>query len=155
MAFLSALCYTVEVEKYTAFTEKRNIMSTTEEKRESIPNSVNRMLFAGIGVILQVAWICWLAIKLNDYSTAIQVCTSVLAFLITLRIYGLHINSAYKISWIILILLFPVFGADDLPCCSAAPARSASCASGSTAILRCCAATTRPLLAQRRALPYP
>ena len=85
-------------------------MNTTEEKRESIPNSVNRMLFAGIGVILQVAWICWLAIKLNDYSTAIQVCTSVLAFLITLRIYGLHINSAYKISWIILILLFPVFG---------------------------------------------
>lgn len=48
-------------------------MNTTEEKRESIPNSVNRMLFAGIGVILQVAWICWLAIKLNDYSTAIQV----------------------------------------------------------------------------------
>ena len=80
-------------------------MNTTEEKRESIPNSVNRMLFAGIGVILQVAWICWLAIKLNDYSTAIQVCTSVLAFLITLRIYGLHINSAYKISWIILICL--------------------------------------------------
>lgn len=30
--------------------------------------------------------------------------------LITLRIYGLHINSAYKISWIILILLFPIFG---------------------------------------------
>ena len=90
-------------------------MNTTEEKRESIPNSVNRMLFAGIGVILQVAWICWLAIKLNDYSTAIQVCTSVLAFLITLRIYGLHINSAYKISWIILILLFPGVRADDLP----------------------------------------
>ena len=41
-------------------------MNTTEEKRESIPNSVNRMLFAGIGVILQVAWICWLAIKLNE-----------------------------------------------------------------------------------------
>ena len=46
-------------------------MNTTEEKRESIPNSVNRMLFAGIGVILQVAWICWLAIKLNDYSTCL------------------------------------------------------------------------------------
>ena len=62
------------------------------------------------GVLLQVLWIFWLALKLNDYSTAIQVCTSVLTFLITLRIYGLHINSAYKISWIILILLFPIFG---------------------------------------------
>ena len=84
--------------------------STTEEKREAIPNSVSRMLLAGIGVLLQVLWIFWLALKLNDYSTAIQVCTSALTFLITLRIYGLHINSAYKISWIILILLFPIFG---------------------------------------------
>ena len=58
--------------------------NTTEEKREAIPNSVSRMLLAGIGVLLQVLWIFWLALKLNDYSTVIQVCTSVLAFLITL-----------------------------------------------------------------------
>ena len=154
MAFLSALCYTVEIEKYTAFTEKRNIMNTTEEKRESIPNSVNRMLFAGIGVILQVAWICWLAIKLNDYSTAIQVCTSVLAFLITLRIYGLHINSAYKISWIILILLFPVFGLTIYLLFGRAGAVSVMRKrfNSNLALLRSYHA---PLLAQRRALPYP
>lgn len=154
MVFLPALCYTVEIEKYTAFTEKRNIMSTTEEKRESIPNSVNRMLFAGIGVILQVAWICWLAIKLNDYSTAIQVCTSVLAFLITLRIYGLHINSAYKISWIILILLFPVFGLTIYLLFGRAGAVSVMRKrfNSNLALLRSYHA---PLLVQRRALPYP
>ena len=56
--------------------------NTTEEKREAIPNSVSRMLLAGIGVLLQVLWIFWLALKLNDYSTSIQVCTSVLTFLI-------------------------------------------------------------------------
>ncbi|WP_455500354.1 cardiolipin synthase [Gemmiger sp.] len=84
--------------------------TTTEEKREAIPNSVSRMVFAGLGVLLQVLWLCWLAFKLNNYSTIIQFCTSVLAFLITLRIYGLHINAAYKISWIILISAFPVFG---------------------------------------------
>ena len=154
MVFLPAVCYTVEIEKYTAFTEKRNIMNTTEEKRESIPNSVNRMLFAGIGVILQVAWICWLAIKLNDYSTAIQVCTSVLAFLITLRIYGLHINSAYKISWIILILLFPVFGLTIYLLFGRAGAVSVMRKrfNSNLALLRSYHA---PLLAQRRALPYP
>ena len=54
--------------------------NTTEEKREAIPNSVSRMLLAGVGVLLQVLWIFWLALKLNDYSTAIQVCTSVLTF---------------------------------------------------------------------------
>ena len=129
-------------------------MNTTEEKRESIPNSVNRMLFAGIGDILQVAWICWLAIKLNDYSTAIQVCTSVLAFLITLRIYGLHINSAYKISWIILILLFPVFGLTIYLLFGRAGAVSVMRKrfNSNLALLRSYHA---PLLAQRRALPYP
>ena len=85
-------------------------MNTTEEKREAIPNSVSRMLITGVGVLLQVLWLCWLALRLNNYSTAISVATSALAFLITLRIYGLHINAAYKISWIILILVFPVFG---------------------------------------------
>ena len=73
-------------------------MNTTEEKREAIPNSVSRMLITGVGVLLQVLWLCWLALRLNNYSTAISVATSVLAFMITLRIYGLHINAAYKIS---------------------------------------------------------
>lgn len=85
-------------------------MNTTEEKREAIPNSVSRMLVTGIGVLLQVLWLCWLALKLSNYSTALSLCMSALAFLITIRIYGLHINAAYKISWIILIGLFPIFG---------------------------------------------
>ena len=36
-------------------------MNTTEEKREAIPNSVSRMLITGVGVLLQVLWLCWLA----------------------------------------------------------------------------------------------
>ena len=34
-------------------------MNTTEEKREAIPNSVSRMLITGVGVLLQVLWLCW------------------------------------------------------------------------------------------------
>ena len=128
--------------------------NTTEEKREAIPNSVSRMLLAGIGVLLQVLWIFWLALKLNDYSTAIQVCTSVLTFLITLRIYGLHINSAYKISWIILILLFPIFGLTIYLLFGR---------SGAVSVMRrrfgknmtMLRQYHAPILQQRRALPYP
>lgn len=128
--------------------------NTTEEKREAIPNSVSRMLLAGIGVLLQVLWIFWLALKLNDYSTAIQVCTSVLTFLITLRIYGLHINSAYKISWIILILLFPIFGLTIYLLFGR---------SGAVSVMRRRFGVNMtmlrqyhaPILQQRRALPYP
>ena len=128
--------------------------NTTEEKREAIPNSVSRMLLAGIGVLLQVLWIFWLALKLNDYSTAIQVCTSVLTFLITLRIYGLHINSAYKISWIILILLFPIFGLTIYLLFGRSGAVSVMrrrFGDNMTMLRRYHA----PILQQRRALPYP
>ena len=128
--------------------------NTTEEKREAIPNSVSRMLLAGIGVLLQVLWIFWLALKLNDYSTAIQVCTSVLTFLITLRIYGLHINSAYKISWIILILLFPIFGLTIYLLFGRSGAVSVMrrrFGQNMTMLRRYHA----PILQQRRALPYP
>ena len=128
--------------------------NTTEEKREAIPNSVSRMLLAGIGVLLQVLWIFWLALKLNDYSTVIQVCTSVLTFLITLRIYGLHINSAYKISWIILILLFPIFGLTIYLLFGRSGAVSVMRRrfGENMAMLRRYHA---PILQQRRALPYP
>ena len=128
--------------------------NTTEEKREAIPNSVSRMLLAGIGVLLQVLWIFWLALKLNDYSTAIQVCTSVLTFLITLRIYGLHINSAYKISWIILILLFPIFGLTIYLLFGRSGAVSVMRRrfGKNMTMLRLYHA---PILQQRRALPYP
>lgn len=128
--------------------------NTTEEKREAIPNSVSRMLLAGIGVLLQVLWIFWLALKLNDYSTAIQVCTSVLTFLITLRIYGLHINSAYKISWIILILLFPIFGLTIYLLFGRSGAVSVMRRrfGANMTMLRLYHA---PILQQRRALPYP
>ena len=128
--------------------------NTTEEKREAIPNSVSRMLLAGIGVLLQVLWIFWLALKLNDYSTAIQVCTSVLTFLITLRIYGLHINSAYKISWIILILLFPIFGLTIYLLFGRSGAVSVMrrrFGKNMTMLRRYHA----PILQHRRALPYP
>ena len=128
--------------------------NTTEEKREAIPNSVSRMLLAGIGVLLQVLWIFWLALKLNNYSTAIQVCTSALTFLITLRIYGLHINSAYKISWIILILLFPIFGLTIYLLFGRSGAVSVMrrrFGENMTMLRRYHA----PILQQRRALPYP
>ena len=128
--------------------------NTTEEKREAIPNSVSRMLLAGIGVLLQVLWIFWLALKLNDYSTAIQVCTSVLTFLITLRIYGLHINSAYKISWIILILLFPIFGLTIYLLFGRSGAVSVMRRRFGENMTMLCRYHA-PILQQRRALPYP
>lgn len=46
----------------------------------------------------------------DRYYAWVQLAISVLAFLLALRIYGRHTNSATKLSWIIVILTFPIFG---------------------------------------------
>ena len=87
-----------------------NSLNQTEEKREAVPNGVSRVGIAVLGVLLQVLWIVWAALKLTRYYAWVQLAISVLAFLLALRIYGRHTNSATKLSWIIVILTFPIFG---------------------------------------------
>ena len=82
----------------------------TEEAKISTKNSVRRLVMVVIAVLLQVAWIIGLAVRLTKYYAAISTLASVLALLLVFRVYGLRINSAYKISWIILIELFPILG---------------------------------------------
>ena len=95
MVFLPVVCYTVEMKEVHCFHRKEKHHEHYRRKTRIHPKQ------------RQPDAVCRYR---RHLAKAIQVCTSVLAFLITLRIYGLHINSAYKISWIILILLFPVFG---------------------------------------------
>lgn len=82
----------------------------TEEKT-SVKNSVGRMVFVVICVLLQVTWILVQAVKLNRYSTWIAVIAEIIALIIVLRIYGKQMNAAMKMPWIMLILAFPVLGA--------------------------------------------
>lgn len=82
----------------------------TEESRQQIKNSVGRAVVVALSVLLQVVWIVALALKLTEYYAAISTIASLLALIVALRIFGEHINSAYKLSWIILIMLFPVLG---------------------------------------------
>ena len=87
-----------------------NPLNQTEEKREAVPNGVSRVGIAALGVLLQVLWIVWAALKPTRYYAWVQLAISVLAFLLALRIFGRHTNSATKLSWIIVILTFPIFG---------------------------------------------
>lgn len=81
----------------------------TEEKT-NVKNSVGRLIFVAIALVSQVAWLYVLAAKLNAWSTAIGAATSLLAAVLVLRIYGKHQNAAFKMPWIILILVFPLLG---------------------------------------------
>lgn len=81
----------------------------TEEKT-AVKNSIGRLVFVVLSVIIQISWIVFLFIMLNDYSAEISMVSSLLALALVLRIYGKHMNAAFKMPWIILILVFPVLG---------------------------------------------
>lgn len=59
----------------------------TEEKT-AVKNSVGRMMFVGISVLIQAVWILFQFKKLNEYSTFIALLSSVLALVVVLKIYG-------------------------------------------------------------------
>lgn len=91
------------------FRSSREKKMRTEEK-SSIKNSVGRLVFALISILLQVSWISFLVIRLNEYSTVLSVFTTFLALLVVLKLYGMHTNAAFKMPWIILILVMPILG---------------------------------------------
>ena len=80
------------------------------EQKEHVKNSVGRLAFTGLSFLIQIGWLVLLFIRLNEYSTTIALLTSIVAFSLALRIYGKHENAAFKMSWIILLLLFPILG---------------------------------------------
>lgn len=80
------------------------------EQKTNVKNSVGRLFIVGLGVFIQVYWIVQLFIGLNDYSTTISLISNLLALVVVLRIYSMHTNAAFKMPWIILILVFPVLG---------------------------------------------
>ncbi len=80
------------------------------KQEPSVKNSVGRLIFAGLSILIQIGWIIFMLLKLNNYSTVLNAAVSVLAFIVVLRIYGKTENAAFKMPWIILILLLPLFG---------------------------------------------
>lgn len=80
------------------------------EVKGNVKNSIGRIVFAALAVLLQIGWILILMIKLYQYSSVISLFTSLLALAVALRIYGKHTNAAFKMPWIIVILALPVFG---------------------------------------------
>ena len=81
-----------------------------EEQKKSVKNGVGRLVFVALSFLIQTFWIIMLFVYLNKYSTAISLFSSLLALIVVLLIYGRNMNAAFKMSWMVLILVFPVWG---------------------------------------------
>ena len=62
------------------------------EQKSNVKNSIRRLAFVAISVLIQLVWILEQFIRLNRYSTAISLISSLLALLLVLRIYGTQQN---------------------------------------------------------------
>lgn len=80
------------------------------EQKTKVKNSIGRIVFIGISILLQILWIVLIALRLNEYSTYISLFSSILALMLALDIYIKNMNAAMKMPWIMLILVFPVLG---------------------------------------------
>ena len=78
--------------------------------RKPSGNSLIRLGIVIVSLLFQVGWLLLLAIELTNYSAWISMATTVLSVLMVLRLYSQQTNVAMKISWIMLILAFPVMG---------------------------------------------
>ena len=85
-------------------------MKKRAEKTKSIKNSVGRAAFVALSLLLQVGYLVYLISKAGKYYPYITLGTEILALAAVVGIYSQHRSSASKISWVLLIMLFPLLG---------------------------------------------
>lgn len=70
----------------------------------------NRIIIVGFLILLQIIWAVSMFTKLMDYSRVLNILLELISFCVLLYIVSKDDNPAYKLAWIIPILLFPIFG---------------------------------------------
>jgi len=82
----------------------------TVETEASVKNGIKRLIFAGLAIILQVAVIVIINFQFSEQAEWFAIGLRLLAALLVLFIYNINKTSAFKMSWIILIMALPIFG---------------------------------------------
>ena len=80
------------------------------EEKATVKNSVGRLAFAGLCILFQISWLLLMAFRLNAYSAWISLTTNIAAFALALHIYGRYTNAAFKMPWLIVLMVFPMLG---------------------------------------------
>lgn len=70
----------------------------------------SRLVVVGIILALQVGWFILFIVKLSQYSTIISAIFNILSVIAVLYIINKQDNPAYKLAWIVPILVFPLLG---------------------------------------------
>ncbi|MCR5587843.1 MAG: cardiolipin synthase [Lachnospiraceae bacterium] len=82
----------------------------TVEKKTTVQNSVMRLIFVAFSIVIQVVWLLVIYYHFAENYSWISVITSVVALVISIGIYSKRINSNMRLTWIMVVTVFPVFG---------------------------------------------
>lgn len=85
-------------------------MHQQKKHKEDIKNSVGRLLFVGIAIILQLLWFALVVLRINQHYLIVSILTRIVTVGAVLGIFGRHTNATVKLSWIFLILAVPILG---------------------------------------------
>ena len=85
-------------------------MGDTYESKASVKNGVSRMIFVVVSILLEVLVILGLLFFTGRKAGWIYHVIKLIALVLVLRIYGSHRTASIRMTWIIVILLFPITG---------------------------------------------
>lgn len=80
------------------------------EQKTHVKNGLTRMAFVAVSVLSQILWFLVLVMKLSTQATWISALASLIALVFALRMFYRKTTGTIKMAWIIVILVFPVFG---------------------------------------------
>ena len=69
------------------------------ESKTAVKNSIGRLAFCALAILLEVVFIAMMFTKLNRYAPWIQTCTYIVGALLVLAIYAQHKTSSMKTPW--------------------------------------------------------
>ena len=85
--------------------------NTTLEKNADVKNGVKRLVFAGIAIVLQLIVILIINFKFAQQAEWFAIGMRVLGAMMVIFLYNDRTPSAMKMTWIIIIMALPIFGA--------------------------------------------
>lgn len=71
---------------------------------------LSKVLVVGFLLVIQVAFLIVMTLELGEYYAYVQALCSVISVLVVIYIVNKPDNPAYKLAWVVPILLFPIFG---------------------------------------------
>ncbi len=87
-----------------------NVKIKVLDHSTKVKNGVMRVGFAAIAIMVEIAWLVAVFVLLTEYYLLVSAGTKVFAVILVLALYSTNKNSAIKFTWIMLILLSPIFG---------------------------------------------